>query len=92
MIFFIYSNILYNVYLVDSYADQMIQNIICKGRGAGYGATSGTIVFTVEDAKNIIDKNENVILCLDAEEYECREALKVSTIAFLFIDMYISIK
>lgn len=48
---------------MDSYADRLLQDVLCRGRGAGYGAAVGKIVFNLEDV-NDFEEKDRIILCV----------------------------
>eukprot|EP00981_Chlorochromonas_danica_P015009 scaffold9957_cov159-Ochromonas_danica.AAC.1 len=71
---------------VDSYADRLLQDVLCRGRGAGYGAAVGKIVFNLEDV-NDFEEKDRIILCVTEinGHSDIQKSLKKIKIAGLLI-------
>jgi phosphohistidine swiveling domain-containing protein len=63
--------------IVDSFAEQLVQNIICKGKGLGYGVISGKAVFNMEDAIQEQKDGQAVVLIMDCDAQQAKKILKV---------------
>lgn len=62
---------------MDSYADQLMDNIVCKGKGAGYGVVRGKAVFSFNDALQEIDNQITPVLFMEGGKL-AKAALKVT--------------
>ncbi|RYH25264.1 hypothetical protein EON65_15675 [archaeon] len=68
---------------MDTYADRLLDTIVCRGKGLGFGVISGPLVFSTDDAMEELEKGKAPILAYsdDDDTQTFRSLVKVSEIS-----------